>query len=163
MLKELGKYKDYLYSIFTGNDKICGLLLGKNYQINFDNIDLELKKYILPHLYIESTVTETQSYIFFEIHMPRASPSIKTMKIEIQALCHKNIAEYHNKPKGYYGLRYDILSQYIEELMCPKDKQLIIQRIKQFGIGRFELISVDLFMSNNFVGHNLTFTVPAFR
>ncbi len=163
MLKELGKYKDCLYSILANDKNICQLLLGKDYANKFDDLDMELEQYILPHLYTEPVVTDTQSYIFFETYMPRASPTIKTMKISVQAVCHKNIARYTEKPQNYYGLRYDILSQYIEELLCPSDKETIKKRIKQFGIGRFELQSVDLILSNDFVGRNMTFIVPDFR
>jgi len=163
LLKELGKYKDRLYSLLASDKKILQLLLGKNYEDKFDDIDTELERYIFPHLYTEPTVTETESYIFFETYVPRTSPTIKNMKISIQTLCHKTIAKYVEKPKGYYGLRYDVLAQYIEELLCPVDKETIKQRIKQFGIGRFELQSVDLLLSNDFVGRNMTFIVPEFR
>jgi hypothetical protein len=56
-----------------------------------------------------------------------------------------------------------VLSQYIEELLCPVDKENREKIIRRFGIGRIDLSSVDLFLSNDFVGHSLTFSVPDFR
>lgn len=163
MLKQLGEYKDRLYSILAGDNKIRCLLLGEDYEDKFDDLDSELEKYICPHLYTEPTVTETHSYIFFEIYIPRTTPSVKTMKIFIQTICHKNITKYKEKPKNYYGLRYDVLSQYVEELLCPADKENREKIIRSFGIGRIELSGVDLFLSNDFAGHSLTFSVPDFR
>ena len=163
MLKELGKYKDRLYSVLAGDNKICGLLLGENYKNEIDDIDAKLEKYIFPHLYAEPTITDSDSYIFFETYIPKANSNIKTMKIIIQAVCHKNIARYKEKQNGYYGPRYDVLAQYIEEILCPDNKELIKKRIKQFGIGRLELQNVDIFLTTDFVGRILTFITPDFR
>ena len=163
MLKELGQYKEKLSSIFHTDDKICRLLLGENYEDEDYDIDKELEKYIVPHLYIDKTITDTKSYIMFETYSTRTNPSIKGMKIVVQVICHKDISKYKEKPKGYYGLRYDVLSQYVEELLCPQDKELTKKRIKQFGIGSLELQPVDLFLTDKYIGRTLTFNVPDFR
>ncbi|MBO5484375.1 MAG: hypothetical protein J5979_04100 [Lachnospiraceae bacterium] len=163
MLKELGKYKDTLSSIFAEDNNICSLLLGQNYENEVEDKNKELKKYILPHLFMENRLTENKSYLLMETYVLKSNASIKEMKMVIQAICHKDIITYEEKPAAYYGLRYDVLSQYIEELLCPNDKERIKERVKQFGIGRLELQNVDSFLSNYYIGHTLTFTVPAFR
>lgn len=163
MLKELGEYKNRLRSIFVNDDKICRLLLGDDYENAGYDLDEELDKYIIPHPFIPQTVMETKSFIMYETYMPKAYGQIKTMKIVVQAICHKDIVEYKEKPKGYPGLRYDVLAQYIEELLCPEDKTEKLNIIKKFGIGSMELEPVDIFLTDSFIGRTLTFTVPDFR
>lgn len=163
MLKELGDYKNRLRSIFVNDDKICKLLLGQDYENAEYDLDDELDKYIIPHPYISDTITTQNSYIMFETYMPKSYGKIKTMKIVIQAICHKDIVEYKEKPVGYPGLRYDVLAEFIEELLCPEDENERKKIIKKFGIGTLELEPVDIFLTNDFIGRTLTFTVPDFR
>ena len=163
MLKELGDYKNRLRSILVNDDKICRLLLGDSYEDSDYDLDKELDKYIIPHTYVPNTILEAKSFILYETYIPKLSGQIKTMQIVIQAICHKDIVTYDDKPKGYPGLRYDVLAQFIEELLCPEDKhdQNII--IKKFGIGSLELKGVDVFLTDKFIGRTLTFSVPDFR
>lgn len=163
MLKEIGEYKDRLSSIFVTSDKICTLLLGEDYENKIDDLDNELGKYIIPHLYVPETVTEQHSYIMFETYVPNLSSTIKTMKIVIEAICHKGVTKYKEKPKGYYGPRYDVLAQYIEELLCPNDEITKKNIIKKFGIGGLEMKPDNIFLTNDFIGRTLTFMVPDFR
>lgn len=168
MLKELGQYKNHLYSIFVNDENTRRLLLGENYAGNISDLDdadlsAALEKQVLPHLYMEQTVSDVNSYLFFETYISSANSNIKNMKIVVQAVCHKDITAYPEKSEGYYGLRYDVLSQYVEELLCPTGKELKRQRMKQFGIGGLELQNVDLFSKDYYIGHTLTFQVPTFR
>lgn len=163
MLKELGEYKNNLRSIFANDDKICRLLLGENFESMDFNFDNEFDKYVVQHLFIANTIMDTKSYIMFESYVSSTYGSTKTMKVIIQTICHKDIVKYDEKPDGYPGLRYDVLAQYIEELLCPPDKQKRNDIIKKFGIGSFELMGVDIFQTEKYIGRILTFTVPDFR
>jgi len=163
MFEDLGEYKNRFASILVNNDKICRLLLGENYETEIDDLDTELDKYIKQHLYIEDTITETKSYILFESNPSPTSPTLKNMNIIVQVICHKDIVRYKEKPKGYSGLRYDVLTRYIEEAICPKDETSKNAIIKKFGIGGFEIKSPGLFNQNNFVGRTFILSVPEFR
>lgn len=163
MLKEIGEYKNQLRSIFVNNDNICKLLLGEDYKNKFDDLDSELDKYIIRHPYIPDTITTQNSYIMLETYTPKAYGKIKTMKIVVQAVCHKGIAEYKEKPEGYSGLRYDVLAELIEELLCPEDVSERKKITKMFGIGAPDLESVDIFLDKEIIGRTLTFIVPDFR
>lgn len=163
MLKELGEYKNLLSSIFINDSKICKLLLGENYEEEIEDLDAELDKYIIPHLYVPDIITETKSYIMFETYVSNVSPTTKMMKIVIEAICHKDIVRYKEKPKGYYGLRYDVLSQYIEELLCPTGDEEKKKIIKKFGIGGLEMKPDNIFLTTDFIGRTLTFCVPTFK
>lgn len=135
MLKELGMYKERFRSILVNDDRICRLLLGDGYEDADYDIDNELDKYIIPHLYVDGTITETKSYIMYETNPIRVGPSIKDIGIIVQAVCHKSIVKYPDKPRDYSGLRYDVLAEYVEELLCPNDKKEKEHIIKKFGIG----------------------------
>lgn len=163
MLKELGAYKDRLRSIFVNNDNICKLLLGQNYANAEYDLDDELNKYVIPHLFIDGTITTTESYIMYETYCKGTYGQTKTMQIVIQAICNKDKTVYREKPKGYSGLRYDVLAEFIEELLCPTDREEQNKIMKKFGIGNLELKSADIFLTTKFIGRTLIFTVPDFR
>ena len=143
--------------------KICRLLLGDDYENSDIDMSKELDKYILPHLFIPETIMEQKTYIMLETYCKGTYGQTKTMQIIIQAICHKDISEYKEKPKDYYGLRYDVLAQYIEELLCPDNKEERNKIIKKFGIGSLELKDVDIFLTDKYIGRTLTFSVPDFR
>lgn len=157
MLKELGKYKLTFLSLLKNSDTICKLILGQDYEDADYDLDTELEKYLIPHLYVPETIKETQSYVLFDVGMYRGGSTIKTMRLTVQAFCHKMIIPYKEKPKGYYGYRYDVLAQCIEELLFNNDNG------RKFGIGIPELVSVNSFLLNDYVGHVLTFDIKEFR
>lgn len=163
MIKELGDYKNRLHSIFVNDDEICRLLLGEDYENADYDLDNELDKYIIPHLYVNETITETKSYILYETNLLNVGSSIKEMGVIIQVVCHKNIVKYPEKPQNYPGLRYDVLAEYIEELLCPTSSQDKERVIKKFGIGSFEMRPPELFLTDKYIGRILTFTTPDFR
>ncbi|POO87872.1 hypothetical protein [Clostridium sp. 3-3] len=158
MLKELGKYKLIFLSLLKNSDTICKLVLGEDYEDGDYDLDKELEKYLIPHLFVPDTIKETQSYALFDVGMYRGGSSIKTMRLIVQTFCHKKIISYPEKPKGYYGYRYDVLAQCVEELLY-EDKD----NGRKFGIGIPELVSVNGFLINDYVGHVLTFDIKAFR
>ena len=163
MLKELGKYKDNLSSIFLGDEYIPRFLLNDISGVSDETIAAEAQKYILPHLYMEPTAAEPACYIFLETAVTKTTSSMKTMKIAIQPVCHKDILTVQNSSAGYYGTRYDMLAQRIEELLCPADKAISRQRQKEFGIGLPELQSVETFTGSVWIGRTMTYLVPDFR
>lgn len=163
MLKELGQYKLRLYSILANDEIIKKLLMGDDYENTVEDIDTELDKHIIQHLYVEGTITETQSYVMFDTLVTKTHSSTKSMKIIIQTLCHKDIVKYKEKPQGYFGYRYDVLAQRIEELLCPEDKEKQAEIIEKFGIGNLSLLDVSVDVSNKYIGRTLTFVTPDFR
>lgn len=130
MLKELGKYKDNLSSILLGDEYILRFLLEDTSGKSDEAIAIEAKKYIHPHLYMEPAEAEPACYIFLETAVTKTTSTMKTMKIVIQPVCHKDILTVQNSSAGYYGTRYDLLAERIEELLYPSDKALLRQRQK---------------------------------
>ena len=163
MLKELGKYKDNLGSILLGDEYILHFLLGDTSGKSDEAIAAEAQKHIQPHLYMEPTEAEPACYIFLETAVTKTTSTMKTMKIVIQPVCHKDILTVQNSSAGYYGTRYDLLAERIEELLYPSDKTLLRQRQKEFGIGLPELQSVETFTGGLWIGRTMTYLVPDFR
>ncbi|WP_418746179.1 hypothetical protein [Frisingicoccus sp.] len=163
MLKELGKYKDKLSSILIGDEYIPRLLLEDASGLSNDMIAAKARKNICPHLYVEPAASEPDCYIFLETDVAKTTPSTKTIKIVIQPVCHKDILTVQNGPAVYYGTRYDMLAERIDELLCPADKLPARQRQKEFGIGLPELQSVETFTSGLWIGRKMTYLVPDFR
>ncbi len=163
MLKELGKYKDNLSSILLGDEYILRFLLKDTSGKSDEAIAIEAQKYIRPHLYMEPSEAEPACYIFLETAVTKTTSTMKTMKIVIQPVCHKDILTVQNSSAGYYGTRYDLLAERIEDLLYPSDKTLSRQRQKEFGIGLPELQSVETFTGGLWIGRTMTYLVPDFR
>ena len=120
-------------------------------------IRVNFKKHVKSHLFIDDTIQETSSFIFYDIILPFIKPNIKTCKILLYAICHRDILDNYYKD-GYFGNRADILTQMIENVLI-NDKKIV----NEFGIGELSLDSVDIYNSNRFYGYIMTFSVPNFR
>lgn len=152
-LKDIGKYKNRLFSVILQSEDIAELMLGNNY--DKENIDdLLMYKHVFPYLYVDNTQTEQQSYICLEVEVPRTMDfTYKDMKIIIWCYCHKGIMQYSKK--GYLGTRSDILSDMVDRLLNSSNN---------FGLGRLKLQSCTYFSaSKDFYGKQLIYSCPEFN
>jgi len=157
LLKELGTYKQKIISALSTSDDIKSLLLGGDYENQDYEVDDELKKYILPHLFTEGTQTEVQSYIFVETFMPKFGNSVKDIKTVVQVLSHRDQINYQKD--GYIGTRPDICAEMIEAILIG-DKAIA----RSFGIGSLTLTYVGILDKfTKYYGRELVFEVPDFR
>lgn len=154
---ERGKFKNKIHSALYKSNNIKELLLGDTAEKSTSEIRKLFKKHVKSHLFIDDTVTETNSYIYYDIRLPDLKSNIKECQVILYAVCHRDILDNYEK-EGYYGNRADILSQMIEEcLICDKDV------INSFGIGELTLDSVDVFNGKTLYGCIMFFNVPNFR
>lgn len=163
MLKELGQYKDKLSSILIGDEYIPRLLLEDASGLSNDMIAAKARKNIWSTSLCGTGRIGAGLLYFLETDVAKTTPSTKTIKIVIQPVCHKDILTVQNGPAVYYGTRYDMLAERIDELLCPADKLPARQRQKEFGIGLPELQSVETFTSGLWIGRKMTYLVPDFR
>lgn len=156
---EKGKFKEKIHSALYKSDEIKELLLDNIETDKMDNSEIRVnfKKHVKSHLFIDDTIQETSSFIFYDIILPFIKPNIKTCKILLYAICHRDILDNYYKD-GYFGNRADILTQMIENVLI-NDKKIV----NEFGIGELSLDSVDIYNSNRFYGYIMTFSVPNFR
>jgi len=156
-IKARGKYKRKLNAALINYEPIKTLLLGDIKDKSAKEIRNLFKKHVKSHLYIDDTVTEQDSYIFYDVIIPKIHNSTKECKIMVYALCHKDIIDNYEQD-GYYGNRVDILSEMIEDCLIYNEK---ISR--DFGIGEITLDGMDVFRSNTLYGYILKFVVEDFR
>lgn len=154
---ERGRFKQEIHAALYKSKDIKELLLGNIFTLNASKIKEEFREHVKSHLFIDDTITETSSFIYYDIRMPRLEPNIKYCQVILYAICHRDILDNYEK-EGYYGNRADILSQMVENCLI-NDKEIK----NSFGIGELSLDSVDIYNSTRFYGCVMTFNVPNFR
>ena len=162
MLKELGKYKEQLLSLFKGDENIRRLLLSETTSADTGTTGTELDTYIVPHLYVKPSEPLSGCYLYFDTAVSRWEGTVKTMQITLQTICSSDRLTLTEDIPDTYGLRYDILADYVSSALCPAQKEEARNRLKQFGIGISSLQKTEHFTEDNMFGHTLIYTLPAF-
>lgn len=154
---ERGIFKRKIHEALYNSEKIKKLLLGDIENKPARQVMTEFKKCVKSHLFVEDTVTDTDTYIFYDIVLPRLHTQIKDCKIIMYLICHRDMIDDGYTEEGYYGNRADILTQLVEDTMLDEDV------VKYFGIGELTLDSMDIYNGTRFYGYIMTFSVPNFR
>lgn len=154
---ERGKFKQEIHTALYKSNNIKELLLDNMANMSTSDTRNLFKEHVKSHLFIDDTITETKSFIFYDVRMPNMHTNIKNCQIILYAICHRDILDNYEK-EGYYGNRADILSQMIEDCLI-NDKEVS----NSFGIGELSLDSVDIYNATRFYGCIMTFSVPDFR
>lgn len=154
---ERGKFKTEISSALYKNANIRELILGDTSGMSARQIQTAFKKHVKSHLFIDDTITEATTFIFYDVRLMYLHTQTKTCQVVMYAICHRDILENYNK-EGYFGDRIDILSQMIEDTLI-NDKEVV----NSFGIGELTLDSIDIYNSQRFYGCIMNFSVPAFR
>lgn len=155
--EERGKYKIAISRALYKNEDIRNLIVGDCTTLSANESRTKFKSRVKSHLFIDDTITETGSYIFYDINIPNLASQIKTCRIVMYIICSRDILETYSK-EGYYGDRADILSQMIEDTLI-NDKEIV----NEFGIGELRLDSIEIYNSSRFYGCIMNFEIPTFR
>ena len=156
---ERGTFKKKINNALYSSDNIKKLLIGNTEGMTAKEIRTTFKKYVKSHLFIDDTITDTKSYIFYDVRMPHIHTTTKDCKVVMFVLCHRDVLEEDCDFEGFYGNRVDILSEMVEDCLLNNEKV-----VKDFGIGEMQLESVDIFNnSKRFYGLQMIFDVPNFR
>lgn len=139
------------------SQNIRELLLGNTNDKSAKEIQQEFKNHVKSHLFIDDTIEETDSFIFYDVVFPSLKPQIKDCKVVMYLICHRDILDDYYKD-GYFGNRADVLSQMVEDTLINDKKT-----VNGFGIGELSLDSIDIYNSTRFYGCIMTFSVPTFR
>ncbi|MCD7810275.1 MAG: hypothetical protein LUG91_00220 [Ruminococcus sp.] len=154
---ERGKFKEEIHAALYKSDDIRKLLLNDTSGMSASKIREEFKNHVKSHLFIDDTIEETDSFIYYDVTMPYLEPNIKGCRVIMYVICHRDILDNYYA-EGYYGNRADILSEMIEDVLINDEKVA-----NSFGIGELTLDSVDIYNSTRFYGCIMTFNVPTFR
>ena len=154
---ECGKFKQIIHSALYKSDEICDLLFGdESFDAAHKKRDL-FRNHVKSHLFIDDTIQDAGSYIFYDVRCPNLHSNIKTCMIVMYIICHRDILDNYSKD-GYYGNRADILSQMVEDTLL-NDHEVA----NSFGIGELTLDGTDFYNATRFYGYIMRFSVPNFR
>lgn len=156
-LIERGKFKSEITTALYRNADIREMLLGDTTGMSSSEIRTNFKQYVKSHLFIDDTIKEAKTFIFYDVAIPSLQEQIKSCRVVMYLICSRDILEDYSK-EGYYGDRIDILSQMVEDTLI-NDEEVA----NSFGIGKLKLDSVDIYNANRFYGCILQFDVPTFR
>lgn len=154
---ERGKFKQEIHTALYKSADIRDLLLGDTSGMSTSDKQKSFRKHVKSHLFIDDTIEETDSFIFYDVRLPDLAAQIKDCQVVLYAICHRDILDDYVK-EGYFGNRADILSQMIEDCLI-NDEEVA----NSFGIGKLSLDSVDLYNATRFYGVVMIFNVPDFR
>ena len=154
---ERGKFRQEITSALYKSADIRDLLLGDTSGMSASDKQKLFRKHVKSHLFIDDTIEETDSFIFYDVRLPDLAAQIKDCQVILYAICHRDILDDYVK-EGYFGNRADILSQMIEDCLI-NDEEVA----NSFGIGKLSLDSVDLYNATRFYGVVMIFNVPDFR
>ena len=155
-IKERGIFKENIKNMLFSFADVMKVLF-----VNFDNMTVRQKreeflKYVKSHLFIDDTLTEKGTYIFFDVVIPNLAAQTKECKVIIYLVCHRELLDDFQM-EGYYGNRADVLSQAVEAALLNEENA------EQFGIGDLTLEYVDIYNSNNYYGVIMSFGAKCFR
>lgn len=156
-IAERGKFKTEISTALYKNQNIRDLILGNTDGMSSRQIQIAFKDHVKSHLFIDDTIKDATSYIFYDVRLPFMHSTTKTCQVVMYAICHRDILETYSKD-GYYGDRADILAQMIEDTLI-NDEDVA----NSFGIGKLNLDSVEIYNATRFYGCIMYFSVPNFR
>lgn len=155
-IKERGLFKQIIKNILFTSDDVMKVLLD-----NCEHLTAKQKREVFldrvkSHLFIDDTLTEKGTYIFYDIVVPNVAPQIKECNIIMYLVSHRELLDDFGM-NGFYGNRADALSQAVEGAL------LNTRNAKQFGIGDLQLTSVDIYNSSDYYGVQMIFKADCFR
>lgn len=154
---ERGKFKQEIHAALYNCEELKNLIVGDTTGKTKNEIRKAFKDRVKSHLFIDDTIEETESFIFYDVIFPSLRSNIKSCKVILYAVCHRDILDTYNNDK-YPGNRADVLAQIIEDCLI-NDREVV----NSFGIGELSLDSVDIYNSRKFYGCIMQFLVPNFR
>lgn len=156
-ISERGKFKFEITPALYKNKDIVELILGNTSGLSQGQVREQFKEHVQSHFFIDDTITEKSTYIFYDVIFPKLGANIKDCRVIMYAICHRDVLDDYEK-EGFYGNRADILAEMIADTLLNDDDVA-----NSFGIGKLNLDSLDVYNSLRFYGVILTFNVPNFR
>ena len=166
MMKDVGNAKVLLSKQLKNSENILTMLLGKDYEDKYEDVEEEIGKHIFDCLFIEGAehiLTEKGTYIFYDIDCPIIHANVKNIRITLDILCERGmLRNFSDLPKEivkeYSGNRVDKLASMIDEVLIG-DKKIALKP----GIGALTLEAVRVYNLPRYYGKSFIFTVPNFR
>lgn len=155
---ERGKYKELITTVLFQSSEIKELLLGDTSKVKPTALRDNFKKYVKSHLFVDDTIEETATFIYYDVLIPYTHEHTKMCQIVMYLITSRDIIDEYVPPEGRYGNRIDCLSQMVEDVLI-NDEDVA----RKFGIGKLNLDSIEPYNSTRFYGCSMMFSVPDFR
>lgn len=155
---ERGVFKNEIHAALYNYKPLRDLILGDTTGRSAGEIRKAFRDHVKSHLFIDDTIMETDTFIFYDVVFPSLRAQTKQCKVVLYAICHRDILDESIEADGYYGNRADVLTEMIEDCLINDEEQA-----NSFGIGKLSLDSVDIFNDKRVYGSVMVFTVPDFR
>jgi len=156
-IADRGLFKEKIQTALYKNNDIKELILGDLTGKKQSEIMKEFKDHVKSHLFIDDTIEETGSFIFYDVGLPFVHPEIKTCQVTMYIIVHRDILEDYTK-EGYHGNRADILAEMVQDTLLNDDEVC-----RSFGIGPMEIYALYPYNSRRFYGVQIILEVPNFR
>ena len=156
-IADLGLFKENISAALFKSDEINELLLGDTTGMSASKKLSEFKEHVKSHLFVDDTIEDATSFIFYDVIIPHMSPQVKNVQVWMYCVCHRDILDNYYKD-GYHGNRVDILCEMVEKALLSDE-----DFTRDFGIGQLQLGSLEIYNSRRFYGRSLVFEVPNFR
>jgi len=156
--KELGVFKDSINKALFADKDIITFLCGDTTGKKQSEVIVIYKKHVKSHLFVEDTLQDSDSYIFYDVTLPNVDSQIKQYVIYMYLVCSRNVIDDISNYAGYIGNRADLLAQLVEHALILDEDVA-----NKFGIGKLQLQSVDIYNAKDVCGRILTFTGYAYR
>lgn len=155
---ERGKFKEDITSALFKSEDIRKLLLGDRAKSEPAALREQFKEYVKSHLFIDDTIEETATFIYYDVIIPEIHQQTKNCQVVMYLITSRDIIDTYVPDEGYYGNRVDCLSQMVEDVLLNDEAVAHF-----FGIGQLKLDSIMPYNSTRFYGCTMTFSTPDFR
>ena len=94
MMKDVGNAKVLLSKQLKNSENILTMLLRKDYEDKYEDVEEEIGKHIFDCLFIEGAehiLTEKGTYIFYDIDCPIIHANVKNIRITLDILCERGM------------------------------------------------------------------------
>lgn len=154
---ERAKFKLEINKALFQSEDIRDLILGDTSGMSLDTIRSKFKKRVFSHLFVDDTIEDADTFIFYDVIFPSLHEHTKRCQVHMYLICHRDILNNYSRD-GYYGDRIDILSEMVENALINDDKTVV-----KFGIGNLTLDELMVYNTRRFYGVHLVLSVPSFR
>lgn len=156
-LRQIGDYKSRIISSLYKSVDLKKVLLD-NYELDAKTkCTKEFKEHVKSHMFVDGTVTDTASYIFFDVVIPNMRTTTKEVQIIMYVVAHREILDEPVELENVTGNRADILSMLVEDALADKEVA------SQFGIGDLTCEEALIYNGKDVYGRQLIFSSVDFK
>ena len=156
-LRQKGEYKSKIFTSLYKSRYLLRVLLN-DYSIDeHTNCAKDFKEHVKSHLFVDGTVYDCASYVFFDVVIPNMRSQTKTLQIIMYVVCHRDILDEPTQIEGVSGNKADVMAMLVDDALSNKEVR------KEFGIGDLTLEESIVYSGKDYYGTQLIYTAVDFK